>query len=64
MTLQFETINLERQAEYLQRLAQCSQISSDYSFVNLWGWAEEYGLEWAWKDQLIWIKQTKPKVLL
>jgi hypothetical protein len=63
MTLQFETINMERQAEYLKRLAQCSQISSDYSFVNLWGWAEEYGLEWAWKGQLVWIKQTKPKVL-
>jgi len=63
MTLQFESIHLERQAEYLQRLSECPLKSSDYSFVNLWGWAEEHGLHWAWKDQLVWVKQTRPEVV-
>ena len=60
MKLTFEPIDLERQSSYLQRLAQCGQISSDYSFVNLWSWAEEYGLQWAWQNNLVWIKQTRP----
>jgi hypothetical protein len=61
MKLTFESIDLERQRSYLQRLAQCGQIASDYSFINLWSWAEEYGLQWAWQDQLVWIKQSRPQ---
>ncbi|MFH1991377.1 MAG: hypothetical protein ABIK98_03065 [Pseudomonadota bacterium] len=38
--LEFEPISLEKQQAYLQRLSECPQKSSDYSFVNLWGWAE------------------------
>jgi uncharacterized protein len=61
MTMTFEPVNLEQQAAYHRRLAQCSQIASDYSFVNLWSWGEEYGLQWAWQDHLVWIKQTRPE---
>lgn len=64
MELHFETITLDRQAEYLDHLARCPQKASDYSFVNLWGWAEEYGLLWAWTEGHVWIKQTKPHELL
>jgi uncharacterized protein len=60
MKLTFEPIDLERQSLYLQRLAQCGQIASDYSFINLWSWGEEYGLQWAWQEHLVWIKQTRP----
>jgi hypothetical protein len=60
MQLSFEPIDLQRQSNYHQRLAQCAQISSDYSFINLWSWADEYGLQWAWQDHLVWIKQTRP----
>jgi len=63
MKLNFTPINLERQSDYLERFALCAQKTSDYSFVNLWGWAEEYGLHWAWTDNHVWIKQTKPKTL-
>ncbi|NQT69184.1 MAG: DUF2156 domain-containing protein [Desulfobacteraceae bacterium] len=63
MILEFESINLEKQPAYLQRLSECPQKPSDYSFANIWGWAQEYGLSWAWKDNLVWIKQTKPQVL-
>ncbi len=60
MDLTFHPLSLERQSEYKQRLGQCPQISSDYSFVNLWAWREIYGLEWAWTETLIFIRQTKP----
>jgi hypothetical protein len=60
MKLTFEAIDLERQSLYLERLARCGQIASDYSFINLWSWGEEYGLQWAWQDNLVWIKQTRP----
>lgn len=60
MSLNFEPVNLDKQNNYLKYFAECSQKASDYSFVNLWGWAESYGLYWAWSDQLVWIKQTIP----
>jgi uncharacterized protein len=60
MQLAFEPIDLERQGNYRQRLARCAQIASDYSFINLWSWGDEYGLQWAWQEQVVWIKQTRP----
>jgi hypothetical protein len=57
----FSAITLERQSEYRNLLAQCPFISSDYSFVNLWGWAAEYDLAWAWEAGLVWIHQQKPE---
>jgi hypothetical protein len=56
----FEAISLERRDEYLERLARCPQKVSDYSFGNLWGWAEEYGLSWRFGESHVWILQTKP----
>jgi hypothetical protein len=64
MQLNFEPIDLDGQQAYQQRLAQCSQIASDYSFINILGWAEEYGLQWAWHDALVCIKQTRPMEML
>ncbi len=58
--LKFSPISRERQDEYLQILAQTPQVASDYSFVNIWAWAEEYDLTWAWQDGLVWIRQQKP----
>ena len=64
MELSFEPINLERQELYQQRLTRCPQIASDYSFINIWGWGDEYGLQWAWQDELVWIRQTRPSQVL
>ena len=64
MQMDFEPIHLEKQAKYLKALEQCSQKSSDYSFSNLFGWADEYGLTWAWDENLIWIRQSKPQTRL
>ncbi len=64
MQLSFEPIDIERQSAYHQKLFQSAQISSDYSFINLFSWEEEYGLQWAWQDPLVWIKQTRPTEML
>ena len=61
MALNFEQIELSRQKDYLKRYEQSNVPVSDYTFVNLWGWAQEYDLEWAWSDNLTWIRQTKPE---
>jgi hypothetical protein len=63
MTLKFEPIELERNKDYTRLLAQCPQVASDYSFLNLWAWARDYGLQWAWEDDLVWIRQTDPRVV-
>jgi uncharacterized protein len=63
MALQFEPINIDRQQDYLELFRACSQKASDYSFVNIWGWADEYGLMWAWDENLVWIKQTRPETV-
>ena len=61
MDLRFEPISLGRQGDYLEIFSRCPQIASDYSFLNLWAWAEEYGLTWAWDGDLVWIRQNLPE---
>jgi len=56
-------LSLEGREEYLKRLAACPQKVSDYSFANLWGWCEEYGLEWSFGDSHVWLRQTNPEVV-
>jgi hypothetical protein len=60
MTLDFTPIDLARKKDYIDRLALCEQVASDYSFINIWGWADEYGLAWAWDEELVWIRQSLP----
>ncbi len=61
MDLQFEPVTLKKQQAYIDYLTRCPQRSSDYSFLNIWGWATEYGLQWSWEDELVWIRQTHPQ---
>ena len=61
MPLQFEPVTLDKQLAYMELLAQCPQKTSDYSYVNLWGWSREYDLSWAWDENLVWIRQTDPE---
>jgi hypothetical protein len=63
MNLNFEPISLDKQTDYLKLLADCPEVASDYSFLNIWAWAEDYGLRWAWEEDLVWIKQTRPEEL-
>ncbi|MBW2611520.1 MAG: DUF2156 domain-containing protein [Deltaproteobacteria bacterium] len=62
MPLSFEPLSLARQTQYLEFLRACPVKPSDYSFVNLWGWSEFYGLEWSFDRELVWIRQTRPEV--
>ena len=59
--LHFEPLSLDRQDEYRAALAQCPQLmTSDFAFANIWGWAEYYGLEWAFHKGLVFIRQQHP----
>ncbi len=58
--LEFRPIELGEQKEYRRILNQCAQICSDYSFINVWGWQELYGLKIARTKNLFWIRQTIP----
>ncbi len=60
MKLIFESVSLDSQKDYLARLSECPQVASDYSFLNIWAWAEEYGMQWAWAEDLVWLRQTLP----
>ncbi|MDX9785892.1 MAG: phosphatidylglycerol lysyltransferase domain-containing protein [Desulfobacterales bacterium] len=53
--------NFDLQHDYRKILSACPQIASDYSFINIWGWAEAYGLEWAWGKEFVWLRQTLPE---
>ncbi len=59
--LVFEEITFVRQETYGKILADCPQKASDYSFVNLLAWAAEFGLEWAFEDDMVWIRQKRPE---
>ncbi|MBI9075978.1 MAG: DUF2156 domain-containing protein [Desulfatibacillum sp.] len=60
MPLSFEPIRLDQQERYRVFLKQCPGPGSEYSFINLFAWQEAHGLEWAWTDTLVWIRQTIP----
>jgi len=62
MNLSFSPISLDRRHEYQALLRLTPQVSSDYSLMNLWAWADEHELTWAWGDGLVWIRQGKPSV--
>ena len=61
MPLNFEPIRLDRQAAYADIFAQNPQKASDYSFVNIWSWSGHYGLEWAWSENRVWLRQSRPQ---
>ena len=53
-TLNFEPLSLSHQAAYLEKLK--IRTASDYSFINLFGWAPAYGLELAFEHDLVFIR--------
>jgi uncharacterized protein len=59
--LNFEPIDLDRQNKYLELLGAGRIAASDYRFINLWAWADIFGLQWAWTEDIIWIRQTNPE---
>ena len=59
--MDFQPIRIELAADYHRLLRLTPQVASDYSFANVWGWAREYGLEWAFDNDLVWIRQKEPQ---
>lgn len=62
--LEFEDITLEKQEKYLEYLSMTEEKSADYTFINLFGLKDIYSLQWAFTDDLVWIKQSSPYNIL
>lgn len=63
MNEKFRPISLEQKDEYYAIWAITPTHSLDYTFTNLWGWQEYYGLEWRFDENLCWIRQKNPETL-
>lgn len=64
MTKSFTPISLEYMDAYQKLWQLCPQATADYTLLNLWAWADAYGLEWQFSENLCWIRQTKPQARL
>jgi hypothetical protein len=62
--IDFTPVSLSNMKAYREFHDACRTRAGDYSFTNLWGWAEHYGLEWSFSGDLCWIRQTLPEVRL
>ncbi|ABB39446.1 Uncharacterized conserved protein UCP018688 [Oleidesulfovibrio alaskensis G20] len=60
--VEFKPLTMDVMEEYLTLFSGTPSRASDYSFTNLWGWANEYGLEVGRTPNLFWIRQTRPEV--
>jgi hypothetical protein len=60
MSLVFSPVTLEEQARYQNLFDKCPGKTSDLSFINIWGYALAYGMEWAFADGLAWLRRTAP----
>lgn len=57
--MNFAPIELSLRDTHAAYFAVTPRRAADYTFTNLWGWAEAYGLEYAEAHGLMWIRQTK-----
>ncbi len=60
MALTFAPIDIDQKDKYLECLGATPVKTSDCSFLNVWGWADEYKLQWALSDGLAWVRQELP----
>ncbi len=61
--MKFEPVTMDLQSEYNELIKNTLQTASDFSFANVYGWAEEYGLTMAFDHDLAWIRQSRPETL-
>lgn len=59
MSLQFTTVSLAQTKAYYRCWESLPVHSIDYSLLNLWGWQNFFGLEWAFDGGMCWIRQTR-----
>ncbi|MDR2523252.1 MAG: phosphatidylglycerol lysyltransferase domain-containing protein [Synergistaceae bacterium] len=58
LNLRFSPLSLDRREEYSALFSLCAERASDYTFINIWGWSEERRYEWAFADDLCWLRVT------
>ncbi len=58
MNINFTPINLEHKIKYLNYWHNMPSHSIDYSFVNIFGWSNYFGLQWHFNDKLCWLRQN------
>lgn len=61
--VKFEPISLEKQDLYHKYFSITPIQSADYTFINLYGLSSIYSLEWAFTDDLVWIRQNSPDIV-
>lgn len=64
MQAQFTSVSLLQSEEYYTYWNLTPTHSLDYTLANLWGWERYFGLEWWFDDELCWIRQTRPNLVL
>lgn len=62
MQKEFKKISLSCQSKFDKVLALCPARTSDYTFANIWGWTDFYGLELGCGEDMVWVRQTKPEI--
>lgn len=56
----FVPVELSLRAEYSRLWKATPMRSIDYSFANLWGWSEYFGLSLRFAGDLLWVRQERP----
>jgi hypothetical protein len=56
----FTPVDLSLRSEYERLWAATPCRSIDYTFTNLWGWAEYFGLQWRFEGALCLLRQERP----
>ena len=54
---EYAPIDINDLATYVPYFEKTPQRVADYTFTNLWGWGEHFGLEWKTAHGLCWIRQ-------
>ena len=57
--LKFTPVNFRQERKYNAFYDQCDEKSSDYTFINMWSWQDKYRYEWAFADNLCWLRHRE-----
>jgi hypothetical protein len=62
MQKEFKKISLNCQETFAKVLSDCPERTSEYTFANILGWTDFYGLELGCGDDMVWIRETEPEL--
>jgi hypothetical protein len=64
LALSFVPLSLNCRDDYIDLFSKSCQRASDYSFINIWAWADERDFEWAFDEDLCWLRTMSPSPAL